>query len=94
MQVCIWGVVCKKHSGSVSEILGENLECIHEMSGKCSKNMWEVPKIFASFQEVSRMFPGSFWEVSGESLVHKCTEEYGRHINLDQCATSALSAKI
>ena len=69
MQVCIWGVVCKKHSGSVSEILGENLECVHEMAGKCSKNMWEVSKIFASFQEVSRMFPGSFWEVSGESLV-------------------------
>ena len=52
----MWEVVCKKYSGSVSEILVENLECVNEMPGRCPKNLWEVSKILVSFQEVSRMF--------------------------------------
>ena len=60
----MWGVVCKKYSGSVLEILWENLECVYEMSGKCSKNMWKVFKFLESFQEASRMFLGNVQDLS------------------------------
>ena len=62
----MWGVVCPKYSRSSFQLLGENLECVHEMSGKCPKNMWEVSKFLETFQEVSIICPGNVREVIGK----------------------------
>ena len=60
------GVVCPKYSRSSFQLLGENLECVHEMSGKCPKIMWEVSKFLETFQEISIICPGSVRQVSGK----------------------------